>query len=192
MYGTNVSGNWWDFTRDDSNGSVDIGSHSFGWFSTTLAQTDYATTGNRMDEASISFNTEIDFRDVNVSQGWWSYDFESVAVHEIGHVAGIHEHTTTSSSPMQQYHSTNTADRTLNSHDKATIRDSNVHKMNKKIILSLVAIAVIIPVLGIGIMPDNVDADKHREKNMQQHIKVQQLFGIHILQKHTYPEQVRN
>ena len=32
--------------------------------------------------------------------------------------------------------------------------------MNKKIILSLVAIAVIIPVLGIGMMPDNVDADK--------------------------------
>ena len=32
--------------------------------------------------------------------------------------------------------------------------------MNKKIILSLVAIAVIIPVLGIGMIPDNVDADK--------------------------------
>ena len=32
--------------------------------------------------------------------------------------------------------------------------------MNKKIILSLVAIAVIIPALGIGMLPDNVDADK--------------------------------
>ena len=32
--------------------------------------------------------------------------------------------------------------------------------MNKKIILTLVAIAVIIPVLGIEMMPDNVDADK--------------------------------
>ena len=32
--------------------------------------------------------------------------------------------------------------------------------MNKKIILSLVAIAAIIPVLGIGMIPDNVDADK--------------------------------
>ena len=86
-----------------------------------LKQTN-ATTGNRMDEASISFNTEIDYRDVNVSQGWWSYDFETVAVHEIGHVAGIHEHTTTSSSPMQKYIATNTVDRTLNSHDRSTIR----------------------------------------------------------------------
>ena len=32
--------------------------------------------------------------------------------------------------------------------------------MNKKIILSLVAIAVIIPVLGITMLPDNDDADK--------------------------------
>ena len=32
--------------------------------------------------------------------------------------------------------------------------------MNKKITLSLVAIAMIIPVLGIEMLPDNVDADK--------------------------------
>ena len=36
--------------------------------------------------------------------------------------SGIHEHTTTSSSPMQEYIATNTVDRTLNSHDRSTIR----------------------------------------------------------------------
>ncbi len=51
-----------------------------------------------------------------------SYDYETVAIHEIGHVAGIHDHTTTSSSPMIASISVNTVDRTLNSHDKATIR----------------------------------------------------------------------
>ena len=116
-----VSSNWWDFTRDDSNGDIDIGSHSFGWFSTTLAETSYITSGGTMSYADVEFNTEIDFRDVNVSQGWWSYDYETVAVHEIGHVAGIHDHTTTSSSPMKATLSANTVDRTLNSHDESTI-----------------------------------------------------------------------
>ena len=118
----NVSGNWWDFTRNDSNGDIDIGAHSFGWFSDTLAEIRYLATEGTMFYAYVEFNTEIDFRDVNVSQGWWSYDYETVAVHEIGHVAGIHGHTSTSSSPMQAYLDINTVDRTLNSHDKSTIR----------------------------------------------------------------------
>ena len=75
-----------------------------------------------MAYAKIEFNSNKDFRDVNVSQGWWSYDFESVAIHEIGHVAGIHEHTATSSSPMAEYLGVNVVERTLNDHDKATMR----------------------------------------------------------------------
>ena len=118
----NVSGNWWDFTREDNNGDIDIKSTSFSWWSTDLAETTAISYNGVMAFAQIDFNSNKDFRDVNVSQGWWSYDFETVAIHEIGHVAGIHEHTTTSSSPMQEDISTNTADRTLNSHDKSTIR----------------------------------------------------------------------
>ena len=118
----NVSGNWWDFTRDDSNGDIDIGAHSLGWFSTSLAETTYIAQDGTMAYADIEFNTEKDFRDVNVSQGWQSYDFETVAIHEIGHVAGIYDHTTTLGSPMQEYLSSNTVDRTLNGHDRATIR----------------------------------------------------------------------
>ena len=76
-----------------------------------------------MTYAIIEFNSNKDFRDVNVSQGWWSYDFETTAIHEIGHAAGIHDHTTTSSSPMQEYLASNTVDRTLNSHDRSTIKD---------------------------------------------------------------------
>ncbi len=119
----NVSTNWFDLTRNDSTGKIDVGSHSFGWFSTTLAETEmeWLEPSMVMTDADIEFNTEIDFRDVNVSQGWYSYDFESVAVHEIGHASGIYEHTTTSSSPMQEFHSINTVDRTLNSHDISTI-----------------------------------------------------------------------
>lgn len=117
-----VSGSWWDFTRDDSNGDIAIGAHSFGWFSPTLAETTYITNGGTMSYADIEFNTEIDFRDVNVSQGWWSFDYETVAIHEIGHVAGIHEHTSSAGSPMQATLSHNTADRTLSSHDRTTIR----------------------------------------------------------------------
>lgn len=74
-----------------------------------------------MAYAAVEFNTDKDFRDVNVSQGWWSYDYETVAIHEIGHVAGIHEHTNTTSSPMRGHIGTNVVDRTLNSHDIATI-----------------------------------------------------------------------
>ena len=118
----NVSGNWWDFTRDDSNGDIDIKSKSFSWFSSDLAVTTAIPSDGTMTYAKVEFNSNKDFRDVEISQGWWSYDFETVAIHEIGHVAGIHDHTTTSSSPMQEYIATNTVDRTLNSHDKATIR----------------------------------------------------------------------
>ena len=119
----NVSTSWFDWTRNDSTGHVDVGSHSFGWFNTSLAETSmswYAST-NTMIDAPIEFNSDKDFRDVNVSQGWWSYDFESVAVHEIGHASGIVDHTTTDSSPMQATLATNTVDRTLNSHDISTI-----------------------------------------------------------------------
>ena len=77
--------------------------------------------GPTMLWAELDYNSAKDFKDVNVSQGWWSYDFETVAVHEIGHVAGIHEHTTTGSSPMIATLGTNTVDRTLNSHDISTI-----------------------------------------------------------------------
>ncbi len=116
-----VSSSWWDFTRDDTGRDVGIGAKSFGWFSYTLGETRYVVHNGVMLSASVDFNTEIDFRDVNVSQGWWSYDYETVAIHEIGHVAGIHDHTGTGSSPMRSHISTNTVDRTLNSHDTATI-----------------------------------------------------------------------
>ena len=33
--------------------------------------------------AAVEFNADKDFRDVNVSQGWWSYDYETVAIHEV-------------------------------------------------------------------------------------------------------------
>ena len=92
-----------------------------GFHIATLAETTYIAGSGVMYDAYIDFNSAKDFRDVNVSQGWWSYDYETVAVHEIGHVAGIHDHTSTSSSPMQAVLATNTVDRTLNSHDIATI-----------------------------------------------------------------------
>ncbi len=118
----NVSGSWWDFTRDDSDGDIDIKSKSFSWISSDLALATYIASEGTMAYAKIEFNSNKDFRDVNVSQGWWSYDFESVAIHEIGHVAGIHEHTATSSSPMAEYLGVNVVERTLNDHDKATMR----------------------------------------------------------------------
>ena len=118
----NVSGSWWDFTRDDSDGDIDIKSKSFSWISSDLALATYIASEGTMAYAKIEFNSNKDFRDVNVSQGWWSYDFESVAIHEIGHVAGIHEHTATSSSPMTEYLGVNVVERTLNDYDKATMR----------------------------------------------------------------------
>ncbi len=39
-----------------------------------------------MSYAKLEFNSNKDFRDVNVSQGWWSYDYETVSIHEIGHI----------------------------------------------------------------------------------------------------------
>ena len=118
-----VSDNWWDFTRDDSRGDIDIKSKSFSWQSSDLAVTTViSNNANTMTYAKVEFNSNKDFRDVSVSQGWWSYDYETVAVHEIGHVAGIPEHTAISSSPMQEYIAPNTVDRTLYSHDKAIIK----------------------------------------------------------------------
>ena len=92
-----------------------------GWFSMTLAETRYIAMDGDMRWAKIDFNSSKDFRDVNVSQGWLSVDFETVAVHEIGHVAGIHGHAATVGSPMNAKISVNVVDRTLNSHDIAAI-----------------------------------------------------------------------
>lgn len=116
-----VSSSEWDFTRDDSSNDVEIGAWFMGWHISTLAETTWYDNGGYMQWAYVDFNSAKDFRDTNVSQGWWSYDYETVAVHEIGHVAGIHGHTTTSSSPMIATISTNTVDRTLSSHDESTI-----------------------------------------------------------------------
>ena len=73
--------------------------------------------------AKVTFNSNKDFRDVNMSSGWSSYDYETVALHEIGHVAGIRGHSSTSGSIMVSYIGPNTVDRTLNSHDRTTIGD---------------------------------------------------------------------
>ena len=118
-----VSSSWWDITRNDSSNDVEIGAWFMGWHITTLAETSHYANDNTMYWAYVDFNSAKDFRDVNVSQGWWSYDYETVAVHEIGRVAGIHDHTATNSSPMVSYIPSNTVDRTLNSHDKSTIGD---------------------------------------------------------------------
>ncbi len=116
-----VGTSWWDFTRDDSSNDVEIGAWFMGWHISTLAETSWIDNNGAMLWAALDYNSAKDFRDVNVSQGWWSYDYETVAVHEIGHVAGIHDHTATASSPMQATLAVNTVDRTLNSHDIATI-----------------------------------------------------------------------
>ena len=117
----NISSSWWDFTRDDADGDINIGAHPFGWILSDLAETSWVANGGTMAFAAVEFNTDKDFRDVNVSQSWWSYDYETVAIHEIGHVAGIHDHTETAGSPMRGHIPVNTVDRTLNSHDIATI-----------------------------------------------------------------------
>ena len=117
-----VSSSWWDFTRDDTRGDIDIGARSFGLLSVTLAKTYIIATEDTMTFAIVDFNIWKDFRDINVSPGRWSYDYESVAIHEIGHVAGIRGHTGTPSSPMNAVLPANTVDRTLNSHDISTIR----------------------------------------------------------------------
>ncbi len=118
----NVPLSWWNFTRDDSNGDIDIGAHLVGWFSSTLAETSYITNNGVMSYTDLEFNSHQDFGDVNISQGWRSCDYETVAIHEIRHVAGIHDHTETTSSPIRATLSSNTVDRSLNSHDISTIR----------------------------------------------------------------------
>lgn len=113
-----VSSSWWDFTRDDSSGDINIKARGFGWFSSTLARTTtIQTSTGTMTYAQVVFNSDVDFRDVNVSSGWFSYDFETVAIHEIGHVAGIAQHSSTVGSVMRGYTPPNFVDRTLNSHD---------------------------------------------------------------------------
>ena len=64
-----VSGSWWDITRDDSSNNVEIGAWYMGWHISTLAETTYIASNGVMYDAYIDFNSAKDFRDVNVSQG---------------------------------------------------------------------------------------------------------------------------
>ena len=116
-----VPASWWDLTRDDINGDIGISARSFGWLSADLARTTHVANGGIMTFAAVEFNTDKDFRDVTISQGWWSYDYKTVAIHEIGHVAGIHNHTDTAGSPMRGHIEANLVDRTPSSHDIETI-----------------------------------------------------------------------
>ena len=117
----NVSSSWWDFTRDDANGDIDIGAHSFGWLSSDLAKTTWVADSGVMAYATVEFNADKSFSDANVAQGWWSYDYKTAAIHEIGHVAGIHDHTEAAGSPMRAHIMVNAVDRVLSSPDIATI-----------------------------------------------------------------------
>ena len=117
----NVASSWWDFTRDDSDGDIDIKSRGMGWFTSILAITNAIQSDGTMSWAQVAFNSDKDFRDARTSTGWLSYDYETVAIHEIGHVAGIRHHTSTSGSPMVSYIPANHIDRTLNPHDISTI-----------------------------------------------------------------------
>ena len=62
-----VSSSWWDFTRDDTRGDIDIGARSFGLLSVTLAKTYIIATEDTMTFAIVDFNIWKDFRDINVS-----------------------------------------------------------------------------------------------------------------------------
>ena len=86
-----------------------------------MAVTDYLPHDGRTVWAEIKFDSDKDFRDASVSQGWLSLDFKTVTMHETGHAVGICDHAKTANSPMAAKIAPNTAYPTINSHNIATI-----------------------------------------------------------------------
>lgn len=106
----------WDLTYD-SNGEIPIDASNLA--TGVLATT--TTTGSPITSASIDFNTDVTFTDSNIATS--GFDYESVAIHEMGHLLHLVHEPFNSSSPMYNEIDEDTVKRTLASHDVDVIRD---------------------------------------------------------------------
>lgn len=111
-----VSNSDWSLTYSSS-GSIPIGSAN-------LATGVLATTtvyGSPITSATMNFNTDYTFTDSNIATS--GFDYETVAIHEMGHLLHLEHEPFNSSSPMYYNIPEDTVKRTLASHDIDVIRD---------------------------------------------------------------------
>lgn len=112
----NVSNSDWDL-NENSSGAIPIGAANLA--TGTLATT--TVYGSPITSADMDFNTDYTWTDSNIATS--GYDYESVAVHEMGHLLHLGHEPFNSSSPMYATISEDTVKRTLVSHDIDVIRD---------------------------------------------------------------------
>ena len=106
----------WDLNYSSS-GSIPIGSANLQ--TGTLAVT--RVVDNPITSARITFNTDYTWADSNIATA--GYDYESVAIHEMGHLLHLKHEPFNGSSPMYHTFAEDTVRRTLVNHDVDVIRD---------------------------------------------------------------------
>jgi len=114
----NVVNSDWDLNESGS-GEIPIGSQNLA--TGTIALTTTWVTGSTVTQNQLDFNTDHTFTDSNIATS--GYDYESIAVHEIGHSLHLNEEYVNSSSPMYYTIGEDTVRRTLAQHDIDVIRD---------------------------------------------------------------------
>lgn len=111
-----VSNSDWDLTEDAS-GEIPIDAENLA----TGVLATATTTGSPITSATIDFNTDYTFTDS--TQDTTDFDYETVAIHEMGHLLHLVHEPFNSSSPMYYAIPEDTVKRTLASHDIDVIRD---------------------------------------------------------------------
>ena len=109
----------WDLTGSIG-GTIAIGSANLdtGTLATT---TNTVTNRDVITDSLLNFNTDYTWTDSNIATS--RYDYESVAIHEFGHMLQLQHEPFNTNSPMYGSLTEDTVKRTLVQHDIDVIRD---------------------------------------------------------------------
>lgn len=114
-----VSSSNWSLTKS-SNGEIDVSAANLG-SGTTLAMMTPTFSWITIVDAKIEFNTQKSFTDVARNSGSDSFDWKTVATHEMGHLLKLN-HNGDTGSPMYPTLDEDVQRRSLTSHDKQAIQ----------------------------------------------------------------------
>ncbi|MCH9657446.1 matrixin family metalloprotease [archaeon] len=113
-----VANSNWDLSENASTGEIEISGANLG--TAGIAKMTATVSWGTITDAQIEFNNQEGWTDALFTASSTDYDYESVAIHEMGHLLKLADDSDTNS-PMHGQIDPDVVRRTLTTHDKAAI-----------------------------------------------------------------------